>query len=600
MSTTVRPLSVAVLVKQVPMVEEMRLGDDGRLVRDGASLELSAYCRRAVSKAVELASSRAGSTVTVVTLGPPAAEDVLREAVAWGIDRGVDIRGSLLSDPVFAGSDTIATARALAALLRREGPFDLVLTGRNSLDADTGQVPPQVAELLDLPFAAGVRRLDLDSDLLRLGCEHDDRWVEAEVALPAVLSCAERLCDPAKVPPPLRAEVPAHLLRIVRAADLGAGPWGNAGSLTRVGAARAVAVDRLRQVHPDAPIATQVKEAVRVLLGRGTLAPGKPSPAAELPVTGGPGPVVAVVADPGHAVLTQELCGLAARLATGLHGSTVLLTPRGASAAQAGSWGADRLVRLEDADIEEDIARAVTTWADDVRPWALLASSTTFGREVASRVAVRIGAGLTGDATDVELADGRLVAWKPAFGGQLIAAITATSPVQMVTVRAGMLVRPAPRVHVAEESTVNVTPRGRVRVRSRRTEDSVESLAEAEVVIGVGRGVKSDELGRLDELRDLLGAEIGCTRKVTDAGWMPHARQIGITGRSIAPRLYIAIGTSGKLNHTAGIRAAGAVLAINPDPEANIWHHADAGIVATFQDCLPLLVDELRAVGVKL
>ncbi len=142
-------MRVAVLVKQVPRAEEMELLPDGRLKRDGIELEMNAYCRRAVSKGVEIARD-SGGTCTVFTLGPPVAEDTLREAVAWGADEGV-----LVTDAAFAGSDTLATASALAAALRREGPFDLVLVGRNSIDADTGQVGPEVAELLDLPFAGG-------------------------------------------------------------------------------------------------------------------------------------------------------------------------------------------------------------------------------------------------------------------------------------------------------------------------------------------------------------------------------------------------------------------------------------------------------------
>src|SRR5206468_4225351 len=110
--TTMR---IAILVKQVPKFEAMELGPGGRLVREGLELELNPYCRRAVSKGVELAAAT-GGTCTVITLGPPAAEDVLREAIAWGADRGV-----LVTDEAFAGSDTLATARALAAVLEREG-----------------------------------------------------------------------------------------------------------------------------------------------------------------------------------------------------------------------------------------------------------------------------------------------------------------------------------------------------------------------------------------------------------------------------------------------------------------------------------------------
>jgi electron transfer flavoprotein alpha subunit len=583
-----------VLVKQIPHVEEMRLGSDGRLVRDGTALEMSAFCRRAVSKSVELAASLPGSSVTVAALGPPAAVDVLREALAWGLARGVDIRGVLLTDPAFRGSDTFATARTLAALLKREGPFDLVLTGKNSLDADTGQVPPQVAEILDLPFASGVKQFALRDGVLRLGCEHDDSWAELEIRLPALLSCAERLCEPAKVPPERRSEVPDRLITTVGASDIGPGPWGEAGSLTAVGACRQMAADRLRQRSPEAPLSTQVKEAVRVLLNRAALAHGQPRESPLVPATGGPGDVVAIIAEPGHDVLTLELCGLAARLAFQVNGSTVLVAPEDVPPRQAGSWGADHIIRIDGAEAEEDIARGLASWAESARPWAILAGSTAYGREIASRVAASIGAGLTGDAVEVGVADGRLVAWKPAFGGQLVAAITATSPVQVVTVRAGVLPRPVPREHLAGVSRIAVKPRGRVRVLSRRREDSLEGLGESEIVIGVGKGVAPEEIHGLDELRELLAAELGCSRKVTDVGWMPHARQIGLTGRSIAPRLYIAIGASGKFNHMVGVRAAGTVAAINPDPDAPIWQFCDVGIIGRWQECVPLLAAAIR------
>ncbi len=558
---------------------------------------MSAYCRRAVSKAVELAADAAGSSVVVFTLGPDAAADVLREAIAWGVDRGVEIRGVLLSDNAFAGSDTIATAQLLAAAITREGHFDLILAGRNSLDADTGQVPPQLAELLDLPFVAGVKALALDGDVMTVGCEHDDGWIDAEVRLPAVLSCAERLCDPAKVPPEGYAAVPDRAVTMLSAAQLGSGPWGAAASLTAVGEIRRLSIERSRQIDADAPIRVQVRNAVQALRDRGALTNAQPPGPPSLGVTGGPGPVVAVLAEPGHDALAQELCGAAARLANSLSGSTALLVSRQPNATQAGSWGADRLVHVSGAAVEEDVAGAVADWTRTEQPWAILAGSTASGREIAARVAAAVGAGLTGDAVDLEVVNGRLVAWKPAFGGLLVAEITATSPVQMATLRAGVLPRPRPRVHTAEVSSIAANRRNRVAVHSRRQEDSLERLGEAGTVIGVGAGVASDELSLLAPLQDLLRAEIGCTRKVTDQGWLPHSSQIGITGRSISPRLYVAIGTSGKFNHMAGVRSAGTVLAINPDRTAPVWDHADIGIVADWRDCIGMLEAELRRDG---
>jgi electron transfer flavoprotein alpha subunit len=260
----------------------------------------------------------------------------------------------------------------------------------------------------------------------------------------------------------------------------------------------------------------------------------------------------------------------------------------------AGSWGADRLVHIIGADVEEDIAGAVAGWARSHQPWAILTGSTASGREIAARVAAAIDAGLTGDAVDLDVADGRLVAWKPAFSGALLAAITATSPVQMATVRAGVLPRPQPRAHIAEVTSIIAAPRNRVAIRLRRQDDSLERLSDTDAVIGVGLGLAREDLPHLEVLRELLGAEIGCTRKLTDRGWMPHSSQIGITGRSISPRLYVAIGTSGKFNHMVGVRSAGTVLAINPDRHAPVWNHADAGIVSDWQDCIDLLAEELR------
>jgi electron transfer flavoprotein alpha/beta subunit len=228
---------------------------------------MNAYCRRAVAKGVELATETEGSC-TVVTLGPPSAEDVLREAVAWGADEGV-----LVTDPAFAGSDTFATAAALTAALRRMQGFDLVLAGRNSLDADTGQVGPQVAELLDLPFVAGARELAVAGTTVMARCELDGGLRTVRVPLPAVISVAERLCRPAKVPAERRASVARERLRRLPAAALGRGPWGEAASRTVVCETRLVEVARQGIVLWGSP-ERQVARAVELLASRGAL-PGQ-------------------------------------------------------------------------------------------------------------------------------------------------------------------------------------------------------------------------------------------------------------------------------------------------------------------------------------
>ncbi len=129
---------------------------------------------------------------------------------------------------------------------------------------------------------------------------------------------------------------------------------------------------------------------------------------------------------------------------------------------------------------------------------------------------------------------------------------------------------------------------------SDRRDDDVETLARAEVVVGVGTGVTPEDYGALSPLAAVLGAELAATRKVTDRGWAPRSRQVGITGRSIAPRLYVAVGLSGKFNHMVGVRAARTILAINEDRDAPVFGHCDVGIVGDWHEVVPLLQAALR------
>jgi electron transfer flavoprotein alpha subunit len=591
-----RPLAIAVLVKQVPLGAAPRLGGDHRLIRTGLQMEMNPYCRRAVNKGVELAGASRGRC-TVLTLGPPSAEDCLREAIAWGADDGV-----LISDPAFAGSDTLATARALAAALRQEGPFDLILTGRNSIDAETAQTPAQIAELLDLPMAGGVRSLTVRGETLEVHCEHDDGWLDARIAMPALLSCAERLTAPAKATPQERAAVPASRIRRLNAVALGQDSW-RAGSATVVGGVKHHTADRLR-VRLSGDMDAQVEQAMAVLAEHGAFLPALREPAPALPVgrvinVTGSDPI-AVLAEPGRERSTRELLGAAARLAPVPGGPVVALTCGPLDPAQAGSWGADIIVTLDGARAEEDLAAAYASWCAAKAPWAVLAPSTMWGREVAGRMAARLGAGLVGDAVGLAAdAHGRLSCRKPAFQGGLVADVTCRTPLQMATVRSGVLPVFAPRTVVALRApSLRATPRHRTHVLARTRDDDTDALTTADVVLVAGAGVPCADYPLLQPLLRGLGAELAATRKVTDLGWQPRSRQVGITGRSVSPRLFVTVGVSGAFNHVVGARRAGLILAINNDPAAPIFEAADVGIVGDWRQAVPRLAGAvLRITG---
>lgn len=696
-----RHLRVLALAKQIPVFQEMRLGPDGRLVREGV-LHMNDYCRRAVAKGHEIAKA-SGGTMSVMTLGPDSADTVCREALAFGAANGYPVNGIHVCDRAFAGSDTLATARALAAAIRRTGPYDLVLCGLNSLDADTGQVPPQIAELLDLPFAAGVRRLHLDGETLRLELEHDDERSLAEVGLPALLSCAERLCDPCKVKEPeVWAEQDGSLITKLSATDIaegdlagtggpgttetdreGTGLWGQEGSPTSVGEVRIVPTDRERLIvwtgedGSSEDLEAAIQRVVWRCAERGALEAGSASsdsakgstdagstdsgakdnnakvPAArkdsaeqglaEHNLPSESLPAIGVIIEPDRLRVARELLGAAAGLANQIGGKVVALGSQLPDAQKLGSFGADEAIVFETAPVrtsadgkipqsltnstegtedatsssstgsnstsasllEEDIASAVSCWVEKESVWALLAPGTEWGRQVASRVAAKQEAGLVGDAigldvgssfanTEDPLLKHRLIADKPAFGGQMVAEIFCSSPLQMATLRVGVLPLLAARESKpAEISTQPCTPRNRIKLLSRRRDDDSDELANAEVVIGVGQGVDPADYPLLESLCEQLGATLCATRKVTDKGWMPRARQVGITGHTISPRLYIAIGLAGNFNHTVGVRTAGTIVAINTDPEALVFQTCDIGLVGDWRKLLPPLVKEL-------
>ena len=600
-------MRIAVLVKQIPAPAEFSM-QDGRLVRDGVPLEVNAYCRRANAKAVELAGPE--GEVVVFTMGPPAADDALREMIACGADRGVH-----LCDPAFAGSDTLATAVALAAAIRREGPFDLVLAGLNSLDSDTGQVPVEVAELLGLPFAAGVRDLEVDGTSFTARLETDDGHRTVTGDLPAALSTAERLCAPSKAPPEVFAEVADDRIVRLSAADLDvpARELGARGSPTSVGPIRVLTATR------RALRAASVAHAVDLLEELGAFSDPPESDDADDDASRASAALLATGTDGAQAAAGErsvwcfftepgvgaELLGEAAELAAWISGTVTAVTTgaNGASSAELGAAGADRLLVIESASEPSEQADALAAAAARRLPWALLVEGTRSGRVVASIVAARCGWGLTGDAVGLEVSpDGRLVAWKPAFGGRLQVPILSRSPVQMATIRPGVLAQRPARAGAAEpepEMLPAPAPSPIRTVSVARDDADTGELRRARTVVAVGVGVDPAGYPVIDELRAALGdAALGATRRVTDQGWVPRGRQIGLTGHAVAPRLLVAVGSSGRFNHTVGIRNAGVLMAVNSNPDAEIFDQVDVGLVGDWQTVVPELTAELAARGV--
>jgi electron transfer flavoprotein alpha subunit len=306
------------------------------------------------------------------------------------------------------------------------------------------------------------------------------------------------------------------------------------------------------------------------------------------------GPEVVVLVGPGPELGTRALLGAAAVVAAGAGGSvTAVRTDGGADAPELSSWGADTVLSLSN-DEPRPAAQALATWMAERPPWALLGAAMPWDREVLARLAVAFGAGLMSDLVSLTVDGDRLTGLKPSGGGTLAEIVSHGSP-QIATLRTGLLPLRRPRgARRPPHAVLEVKTDDAILRTDRHTGGEGDALDRAEVVICVGRGVDPTQYADLEPMRALLGAELAATRKVTDQGWLPHGRQLGITGRSVAPRMYVAVGLSGNQNHLVGASRAGTVVAINTDPAAEVFAHCDVGLVADWQEVMPYLVDGLR------
>jgi electron transfer flavoprotein alpha subunit len=266
----------------------------------------------------------------------------------------------------------------------------------------------------------------------------------------------------------------------------------------------------------------------------------------------------------------------------------------GYGAAQAvhvtGDGLADRLV-VPQVDALEAAAKLATDAGEEVG--AVLLPGTATGKEVAARLAIRLGGGLITDAVDVT-PEGTV---QSAFAGAVSVRAHVTRGIPVIAVRRGSVeAEPVPGATDLPVQRVALPAANGARIVERRPKQSTgrPDLAEAGIVISGGRGTNGD-FGPVEKLADVLGAAVGASRAAVDAGWYPHSNQVGQTGRQVSPQLYLAAGISGAIQHRAGMQTSRTIVAINKDPEAPIFEIADFGVVGDLFTVLPKLTEQLAA-----
>ena len=318
--------------------------------------------------------------------------------------------------------------------------------------------------------------------------------------------------------------------------------------------------------------------------------------------------------------IAYELLGKAKDLAKDLNAEvTAVLLGYGVKglADSLAEYGADKVIVVDDKELEvyrtEPYAHALASVINEYKPEIMLVGATAIGRDLGPRVSARVATGLTADCTVLEIGDftdnmtketipNQLLMTRPAFGGNTIATIACPdNRPQMATVRPGVmqkLDRVAGKKAEVIEYNPGFTPNNKyveILEISKAVSD-IKDIMDAKILVSGGRGVGSAENFKLlDDLAEVLGGQVSCSRAVVDSGWKPKELQVGQTGKTVRPQVYFAIGISGAIQHVAGMEESDIIIAINKDEDAPIFDVADYGVVGDLNKIVPALTEAIKA-----
>jgi electron transfer flavoprotein alpha subunit len=272
-------------------------------------------------------------------------------------------------------------------------------------------------------------------------------------------------------------------------------------------------------------------------------------------------------------------------------------------AAKAGAHGAQKVYASDDATLSDPLPQprvdALAALVERESPDAVLFGASVLSADVAAGLAARLDAGLNWDLTDLEVRDGELVGTRPALGDTVLVEVGWTDSPRLALVRSGAL-DPVEAGGEAEVESFDFEASDfstlATLVEQTQEESSGPSIEDADIIVAGGRGLGApDAFSLLEELAVALGGAVAATRAVVDAGWYPYATQVGQTGKTVSPKLYIACGISGAIQHKVGMQGSGTIIAINKDPNAPIFDFCDLGVVGDLHEIVPKLTELARA-----
>jgi len=634
-------LTIISLIKQVPLPSEMRMGEDGLMDRVKAKSIINIDCQFGLEAGLQLEKQNPDSRLIVCSMGPQSFETSLRKAISMGYDEAY-----LLSDRKLGGSDTYATGLAISTMLKHLGftkdskdPY-IILAGRQTSDGDTAHVPSQVAESIGIPQATFVESVKADGS----GNVIAKRIIEGgyqmmKLPMPCVISLTPTGIPPRK--PSLSGAIKARSLKITTFGidDIGLGTEkiGISGSPTIVAKVINIVSERppitMSEGHNETSLVDSLianfKKGGNVLEKKEGLAK-KENERPDYPEkdfrNGARGILTwAEITNGNVSRPSLELLTPARNLATQLGNGTKVMTliigknvrPLAQTLIEHGS---DEVIIVENDKLEEYLVLPFSSIFEQVikerKPEIALFAATTSGRELAPRIGMKTDSGVTADCTGLEIGEyidkkekviytPILESRRPTYGESKLATILGFVCPQISTARAGTFEVPkcvSGRKGVVSSFNPILNDKDFVVeiLKTVRGEGGLQNLFEADIIVSGGRGTTNDNLNLIKALAEALlkqgiNAEWACSRPVVDEGVAEYARQIGQTGKTIRPKVYIAVGISGAIQHLAGMKESEKIIAIDHNPKAHIFHNADFGILGEYQDILPELIDRVSA-----
>ncbi len=634
-------LTIISLMKQVPLPSEMRMGDDGLMDRTKAKSIINVDCSFALEAGLQMKAEHPEAKLIVCSMGPPSFVESLKKAMAMGYDEAY-----LLSDRKLGGSDTYATGLAISTMLKHLGfgkglnEDFIIVAGRQTSDGDTAHVPSQVAESLGVPQATFIETTELKGMDIEARRIIEGGYQMMRLPIPCALSFTPTGVPPRR--PSLAGTIKAKQkeITVFSIDDVGLADEkiGLSGSPTIVAKVTNIKSDRapvkMIEGQGEQALVSNLAEAMKA--GKNSLEvkekkakkeKKRPEGFEEVDFRHGARGILTwaevvkgEVSRPSLELLTParhlaEQLGEETKVTTLLIGKDVQ-----ALAKVLIAHGSDEVIVVEDARLEEyrilPFSSIFAQVIKKINPEIALFAATTAGRELAPRIGMKTDSGVTADCTALEIGEHInrkekkifgpiLESRRPTYGESKLATILGFVCPQMSTARAGTFEVPTPDESregkiSTFEPTLDEEDFVVEIIETVRGEGGLQNLFEADIIVSGGRGAVGDELGLIKTLVAALteqgvNAEWACSRPVVDEGVSEYARQMGQTGKTVRPKVYVAVGISGAVQHIAGIKESETIVAINHNAKEPIFNHADFGMVGEYEDILPELIEQVKA-----